>query len=141
MSGKHFVIETHEVETMLFDWGRIVMTCTPEVTGSAGFSAGIVEMQPGQGHDRHNHPGAEELIYVISGEGEQMVEDASGNPIVYTVASGSTIYVPESRYHYTVNTGKEPMKVFVVYSPPGSEKELRQLPDFRSVPPVQQPKR
>jgi predicted TIM-barrel enzyme len=27
------------------------------------------------GHSRHNHPGAEEIIFVISGNGEQMVED------------------------------------------------------------------
>lgn len=141
VNGEKFVVEPHEVDTMLFDWGRIRITCSPEVTGTAGFSAGIVEMEPGQGHDRHNHPGAEELIYVISGEGEQMVEDESGNPMVFTVTPGCTIYVPKSRYHYTVNKGKEPMKVFVVYSPPGSEKELRKLPDFRLVPPVRQPER
>ncbi|NRF95909.1 cupin domain-containing protein [Paenibacillus frigoriresistens] len=140
MSSGNFFVQTNEVETMMFDWGRIIMTCTPEITGSSGFSAGIVEMEPGQGHDRHNHPGAEELIYVISGEGEQMVEDEEGNPIVSTVKAGCTIYVPESRFHYTVNTGKEQMKVLVVYSPPGSEKELRKLPDFRLIPPAQQPK-
>ncbi|MGO7815509.1 cupin domain-containing protein, partial [Rhizobium ruizarguesonis] len=72
-------------------------------------------------HMRHNHPGAEEIIFVISGEGEQMVEDETGNPITQKVASGCTIYVPESRFNSTKNTGGGPMLLFVVYSPAGPE--------------------
>lgn len=135
MSKSPYFIEENEVETMGFDWGRFTVTCSPEVNGAKGFSAGFVTMGPRQGHTRHNHPGAEEIIVVLSGSGEQMVEDDDGNPIVRTVGPGCTIYVPADRYHYTVNTGAEPMKVFVVYSPPGSERALRDLPDFRLLPP------
>ncbi|WP_314000686.1 cupin domain-containing protein [uncultured Paenibacillus sp.] len=141
MGNRNFFVEPKDVETMTFDWGSFKVTCSPEVNGASGFSAGIVEMLPGGGHDRHNHPGAEEIIYVLAGEGEQMVEDEDGNPIVSTVTAGCTIYVPESRYHYTVNTGKDPMRVFVVYSPAGSERELRKLPDCRIVPAEQSPAR
>jgi len=34
---------------------------------------------------KHNHPGVEEIIYVISGEGEQMV---AGNPVNCAVTAG-----------------------------------------------------
>ena len=124
-----------EVNTFAFDWGRLALTVAPEVNGAERFSGGVVDLAAGQGHARHNHPGAEEIIFVISGTGEQMVEDEAGNPVVRQVGPGCTIYVPESRYHSTLNTGSGPMQLFVVYSPAGPERALRDLPDFRLVPP------
>ena len=105
------------------------------MNGSERFSGGVVDLPSGKGHARHNHPGAEEIIFVISGHGEQMVEDGKGNPVVAKVGPGCTIYVPESRFHSTLNTGGQPMQLFVVYSPAGPELALRDLPDFRLLPP------
>ena len=124
-----------DVSAFGFDWGRLALTVAPEVNGAERFSGGVVDLGAGQGHSRHNHPGSEEIIFVISGNGEQMVEDESGNPIVEQVGPGCTIYVPESRYHSTLNTGGGPMQLFVVYTPAGPEVALRDLPDFRLVPP------
>lgn len=81
MGKQRYFVEPRHVETMRFDWGSFKVTCSPEVNGASRFSAGIVEMEPGKGHERHNHPGAEEIIFVISGQGEQMVEDEDGNPV------------------------------------------------------------
>jgi oxalate decarboxylase/phosphoglucose isomerase-like protein (cupin superfamily) len=105
----------------------------PDVNGAVRFSGGVVDLGVGQGHARHNHPGAEEIIFVISGTGEQMVEDEHGSPVIREVGPGCTIYVPESRFHSTLNTGEGPMQLFVVYSPAGPELALRELPDFRLV--------
>lgn len=123
-----------EADGFVFDWGRLALTVAPEVNGAERFSGGVVDLQKGQGHARHNHPGAEEIIFVISGEGQQMVEDEKGNPVVRKVGPGCTIYVPESRFHSTTNTGDGPMQLFVVYSPAGPEVALRDLPDFRLEP-------
>ena len=123
-----------DVSAFGFDWGRLALTVAPEVNGAERFSGGVVDVKPGQGHARHNHPGAEEIIFVISGTGEQMVEDESGNPVTRQVGPGCTVYVPESRYHSTLNTGSEPMQLFVVYSPAGPELALRDQPDFRLIP-------
>ena len=123
-----------DVSAFGFDWGRLALTVAPEVNGAERFSGGVVDVKPGQGHARHNHPGAEEIIFVISGTGEQMVEDENGNPVTRQVGPGCTVYVPESRYHSTLNTGSEPMQLFVVYSPAGPELALRELPDFRIIP-------
>jgi oxalate decarboxylase/phosphoglucose isomerase-like protein (cupin superfamily) len=60
---------------------------------------GVVDLPSGQGHSRHNHPGSEEIIFVIFGDGEQMVEDEAGTPIVQVVGPGCTVYVPDGRYH------------------------------------------
>lgn len=131
---KHFIYPT-DVEAFGFDWGRLALTVGPGVNGAERFSAGVVDVKPGEGHARHNHPGAEEIIFVVSGTGEQMVEDEAGNPVSREVGPGCTIHVPESRYHSTLNTGATPMRLFVVYSPAGPEEALREQPDFRLVPP------
>ena len=134
MSENNFV-DPKAVPTFGFDWGKLTVTVGPEVNGATQFSGGVVDLPAGKGHTRHNHPGAEEIIFVISGTGEQMVEDPAGNPIVRQVGPGSTVFVPESRFHSTLNTGSGPMQLFVVYSPAGPEEALRELPDFRLLPP------
>jgi oxalate decarboxylase/phosphoglucose isomerase-like protein (cupin superfamily) len=132
--GRYFIYPG-EAGAFGFDWGRLSLTVAPDVNGATTFSAGVVDLPPGQGHSRHNHPGSEEIIFVISGDGEQMVEDETGKPITMKVGPGCTIFVPDSRFHATLNTGAGPMQLFVVYSPAGPERLLRELPDFREIPP------
>jgi oxalate decarboxylase/phosphoglucose isomerase-like protein (cupin superfamily) len=127
----NYFVYADDVDAFGFDWGKLALTVGPETNGAQRFSGGLVEVKPGQGHARHNHPGAEEIILVISGTGEQMVEDEDGNPVTQKVGPGCTVYVPESRYHSTLNTGADTMRLFVVYSPAGPELALRDLPDFR----------
>jgi oxalate decarboxylase/phosphoglucose isomerase-like protein (cupin superfamily) len=134
MPKERYFIEADDVETLTFDWGKISIMVSPEASGAQAFSAGIVVMEPKGGHSRHNHPGAEEIIHVISGRGTQMVEDKNGVPITREIGPGSSVYVPASRYHSTVNTGSETMTVYVVYSPVGSEKILRTLPGCQIFP-------
>lgn len=81
MSKERNFLYAGDVDTFAFDWGRLALTVAPETNGATRFSGGIVDLGAGQGHARHNHPGAEEIIFVISGNGEQMVEDPDGNPI------------------------------------------------------------
>jgi oxalate decarboxylase/phosphoglucose isomerase-like protein (cupin superfamily) len=119
---------------MQFDWGFIKW-----ITGGAQEvpempTAGIVVLLPGRGHDRHHHPESHELLYVVSGRGEQMVEGPSGEPITRAVHSGDAIRIPRGVYHSTVNTGWEPMRVLALYAPSGAENALREMPGFRSIP-------
>lgn len=132
--GENIFVYPRDVDAFGFAWGRLALTVGPEVNGAQQFSGGVVDLPPGQGHARHNHPGAEEIIFVISGEGEQMVETPEGEPVTQKVGPGCTVFVPESRYHSTLNTSSGPMQLFVVYSPAGPELGLRELPDFRIIP-------
>jgi oxalate decarboxylase/phosphoglucose isomerase-like protein (cupin superfamily) len=135
MADNYFVYPGN-VAKFGFDWGQLALTVGPEVNGAKAFSGGVVDLPSGQGHSRHNHSGSEEIIFVIAGDGEQMVEDERGHPIVAKVKPGCTIFVPESRFHSTLNTGAGPMQLFVVYSPAGPEKLLRELPDFHLIEPA-----
>lgn len=131
---ERFFVSPADVETLVFDWGRISFTVSPAASGARNFSGGVVTLQPGGGHARHNHPGAEEIIHIISGRGTQMVEDANGKPVTSEIGAGTSVFVPESRFHSTTNTSSEPMVIYVVYSPAGSEEILKTLPGCRIEP-------
>ncbi|MDW4498918.1 cupin domain-containing protein [Sulfitobacter sp. D35] len=123
-----------DVDAFGFDWGQLSVTLGPKINGAQQFSAAVVTVPPGQGHARHNHPGSEEIIFILKGEGEQMVEDEDGVPHTETVRAGCTVFIPESRFHSTLNTGDEEMQIFVVYAPAGPEELLKELPDFHLIP-------
>jgi oxalate decarboxylase/phosphoglucose isomerase-like protein (cupin superfamily) len=128
MTGQRFV-KPDDVETQLFDWGTIKWMSEPRVTDAQKFSAGVVLLSPGKGHTRHNHPGVEEILYVVSGTGRQMVEDAEGRPVYQQVSAGDMVHIPADVYHETVNTGWEAMKLIAIYAPHGPEAFLRGLAD------------
>jgi oxalate decarboxylase/phosphoglucose isomerase-like protein (cupin superfamily) len=123
-SGRGYVVYGDDVESLVFEWGTLKFLSEPAVTGAQRFSFGMVILAPGKGHERHNHPGVDEIIFVVSGEGDQMIDDQP--PI--RVRPGASIYIPADVYHSTVNTGWEPLRLLVVYAPAGPERLLRDLP-------------
>ena len=120
-----------DVETLAFDWGMVRMLSEPQVTGARRHSFGMAEVLPGGGHERHNHPGAEEIIYVLSGEGEQMVDD---QPPVH-IGPGACVFIPDGVYHSTLNTGNEALRLLIIYAPAGPEQMLRDIPGCRVLAP------
>ena len=138
-------IDPNDVETLVFDWGSIKWLSEPKVTGTGRFTAGVVVLEPGKGHERHNHPGVEEILYVISGAGEQMVEVSDGNGETQEerreVSAGTLIHIPPDVFHETMNTGWEPLKLMAIYAPPGPEDVLRGIPGVQVFPAGETPKR
>ncbi|MEW9550574.1 cupin domain-containing protein [Nonomuraea sp. NPDC050783] len=114
------------VPTMAFDWGSIKWFVTPSAVPGAASTLGEVIVNPGKGHARHNHPDAEEIIYVISGEGRQTVGDGAEFPI----REGDTVHIPTGVYHSTYNTTWRPLRLIVTYTPGGAEKALEAAPDL-----------
>jgi oxalate decarboxylase/phosphoglucose isomerase-like protein (cupin superfamily) len=115
--------------TQTFAWGAIKWFVAPGTTTGAEMSVGEVVLLPGQGHARHNHPGSEEVLYVLSGEGEQMLGDEKP----FSVKAGDVIYVPTAMFHSTMNTGWSPLRLLAIYNPGGPEKDLEGLPDFNEL--------
>ncbi len=128
--GSGYIVYGEDVDTLAFDWGTIKILSEPAVTGAQRMSFGMVVLAPGKGHERHNHPEADEIIFVMSGEGEQMIDD---EPPVH-VRPGASIYIPQGVYHSTVNTGWEPLRLLIVYTPPGPERVLREIPGCEVIP-------
>lgn len=123
-------IDPNQVSTHSFDWGVIKWLITPKQTEQANVTFGEVILLPEKGHDRHNHPDAEEILYVLSGEGEQMINDEEPFPI----KAGDVLYIPKGVYHSTKNTSWEPLRLLAFYNPGGAEEALQALPDFKEIP-------
>ncbi len=128
--GRCKITRKDDVDQLEFDWGKLNFLSDEPTTGATSFSFGVVELAVGKGHTRHNHPGVDEIIYVVSGEGDQMLDDQE--PL--RVKAGDSIWIPKDIYHSTINQGKEPMKLIVVYSPGGPEQLLRQDPSVKIIP-------
>lgn len=120
------LVSPDRVTTMTFDWGSIKWFVTPSLIPGAGSTLGEVIVNPGKGHARHNHPNAEEVIYVISGEATQMVDD--GEP--FPIKEGDTVHIPAGAYHSTFNSTWRPLRLIVTYTPGGEEKALEGAPDY-----------
>lgn len=130
--GTGYITYGEDVDSLVFDWGTVKILSEPQVTEAERFSFGMVVLESGKGHERHNHPGSEEIIFVMSGEGQQMVDD---QPPV-KVRPGASIYIPADIYHSTLNTGWEPMRLLVVYAPAGPERILRDIPGCKVISPA-----
>jgi oxalate decarboxylase/phosphoglucose isomerase-like protein (cupin superfamily) len=129
-----------ETETIVADWVTAKVMCDPKVNGG-GMSAVSLFFDPGQGHARHNHPNNEQIIFVISGEAEMMVENEDGISVTEKIVPGSTVFIPRGAYHSTFNTGWEPVRILAVYSPPGPEAAMHDGEEFTVLPPGAVPRR
>ena len=127
-------VEEADVETLVFDWGKLRWLSEPVVTGAEKFSAGVVEVQPGKGHDRHNHPGCEEILYVLAGQGRQTVESSNGHQ-QREIRAGVLVHIPPGVYHSTFNHGDTTLRVLAIYAPPGPEAALRGMDGVLIEPP------
>jgi oxalate decarboxylase/phosphoglucose isomerase-like protein (cupin superfamily) len=129
------LVDPAALPTMSFDWGVIKPLVSTDNTEDPDVSLMHVVLLPGQGHERHNHPDSDEILYILSGQGEQMVDDSQTFP----VSAGQAVWIPKGQFHSTVNTGWEPLTLLAVYAPAGAEQALKGLPDYRELSPGEAP--
>jgi oxalate decarboxylase/phosphoglucose isomerase-like protein (cupin superfamily) len=72
------LVDPASLPTMSFDWGLIKPLVAADNTEGTAVSLVHVVLLPGQGHERHNHPDADEVLYVLAGEGEQAIYAPAG---------------------------------------------------------------
>lgn len=85
---------------------------TPELTGSEQLIAVRVEVEPGNGHPFHRHPTMDEMIYVLSGKGEQWLEEDTR-----MLGKDEAVFIPKGKVHAIYNTGNEPLIFLAILSP------------------------
>ena len=73
MKNPPVAVSPHEVESIVSDWVVGKILSEPAITGVNSLSAVSIYFDPGQGHTRHNHAEADQLIFIISGEAEMMI--------------------------------------------------------------------
>lgn len=134
MSTDTIALHPHDLETHISNWVTAKVLCEPAVFPTTSMGAVSIFFDPGQGHFRHKHLDAEQIIFVISGEAEMMIEHVEGEPRYETIRAGSLVHIPKGAYHSTMNKGWEPVRILAVYHPPGPEAGMRSSDDFTAVP-------
>ncbi len=117
------------IPTMTFGWGSIKWHVSPRSIDDATLTFGEVIVNANEGHAPHEHPEADEVVYVIEGSGRQTVGDDA-----FEIAAGDAVWIPRGTEHSTYNTGWQPLRLVVTYTPGGEEAGLTQLPDYRELP-------
>jgi quercetin dioxygenase-like cupin family protein len=87
-------------------------------TGSAEVVFNMTEFSPGKTHGLHRHPNAEEVLYVLQGEGLHLSE---GGPV--RQRAGEVIFIPRGEWHGFANDSAVPTTVIAVFGGVGSYEE------------------
>ena len=128
-------VSPNEVESIVSDWVVGKILSEPAITGVSSMSAVSIYFDPGQGHTRHQHADADQLIFVISGEAEMMIEFTEGQPEYRSIRAGDLVTIPKNAFHSTMNNSWEPVKILAVYSPAGVESGMRSAASFKVLAP------
>ena len=87
----------------------------------AGLSVGMTILPPGNSSSYHAHEGEAETWIIVSGEGEVVVDDERTR-----VGPETVVYLPRNSRHQIVNAGREALRMFWIYTPPGGERAVLQ---------------
>ncbi|WP_208722239.1 cupin domain-containing protein [Rhodococcus qingshengii] len=84
-----------------------------DTVGAKNIEISIGEIEPGGSAEYHAHHPIEQVVYVIEGEGEGMIDGQTA-----TFRTGDWIFVPAGAFHGFTATGQTPARLLVIYSPP-----------------------
>jgi quercetin dioxygenase-like cupin family protein len=94
------------------EWGNMGWLSHPPLTKNKNLSVIDAVLNPGEGHDFHRHPDQEEVIYCISGEIEQWVEQEK-----QILGPGDAVYIDADVVHASFNVGTEPAHFIAILGP------------------------
>ena len=75
----------------------------------------MMSIEPGDDIGEETHD-ADQTTFFVSGDGQAVVDGHSTK-----VGPNHLIVIPKGAKHNIVNKGKEPLKLFTVYSPPAED--------------------
>ena len=94
-----------------YDWGTFAAISSP-ADGAERIMTVEATFLPGKSHAFHRHPNQEEVIYVLSGEIEQWVEDERR-----TLCAGDAVVIPAAVVHASYNVSDGEAKIIAILSP------------------------
>jgi quercetin dioxygenase-like cupin family protein len=109
--------------------GKIRVLCSRDTPNVRVVSVDIYEQEipPGSRSAKHWHM-ADEVAYVISGQGESLQWEVEAEiaeryyariakePTTWSFKADDTLYVPQNHVHQYVNTGDEPLRLLVAHN-------------------------
>jgi mannose-6-phosphate isomerase-like protein (cupin superfamily) len=79
----------------------------------------LMSLKPGEDIGEETHKDTDQFFRVDSGKGQVIINDKS-----HDIKDGFAIVIPQGAKHNVVNTGKEPLKIYSIYSPPHHQKDV-----------------
>jgi mannose-6-phosphate isomerase-like protein (cupin superfamily) len=72
-------------------------------------------LQPGEttGGPNNRHPTSDQWLYVVSGEGEAIIDGER-----HSLPAGTLLLIEAGEAHEILNVGAEPLTTFNIYAPP-----------------------
>lgn len=102
--------------------GRVLSIKATPVNGtSSRMAIGMAVLPAGHSTPPHEHE-AEELATVLSGSGAITIDE-----VEYPVRAGSVVLTPSGSHHVTTAGPDQPLVIWWVYAPAGSEERWRKL--------------
>lgn len=89
---------------------------SPETVGSKSVEVLLGTIEPGQGAQRHAHPGIEQVCYLLEGEA---IAELDG--VEQHMKPGDCCFFPADVPHTFTVVGDTPARLLVVYTPPYEE--------------------
>lgn len=85
--------------------------------GARELMFGLTSIAVGGGSPMHRHPNCEEVLHLLEGEIDQVVEGGRR----FRMGAGDTITIPRDRRHRAINVGDKPAVMIVAFSSPERE--------------------
>jgi quercetin dioxygenase-like cupin family protein len=109
--SSRFVSAT-DVDRESLPWGQLGWFSRPANTGASQLVVIEVDLMPGHGHNFHTHPDQEEMLYVVSGEVQQWIEQA---PRV--LRAGDAVFIQKGVVHASFNISERAARFLAILGP------------------------
>lgn len=93
-----------------FPWGEAIWLTEPDERTMSRVTAGLITFYPFSSQPEHSHRREEQVLYIVSGRGEQIVDG-----VRYPITSGSYFHIRPHSRHVVVNNSAEDLRVLVIY--------------------------
>ncbi|HWR37881.1 MAG TPA: histidine kinase [Patescibacteria group bacterium] len=108
-------------KTQFFEWGSILWFVEPGNLDMERLSVGLVTFYPNTTQTDHLHAGDEQVIYVVSGQGQQMIDGQTS-----VIKPGHIQHISPYTRHSMINNSDEELKLIIVYTPSKFQQLLSQ---------------
>ena len=102
--------------------GAVTILVDPKNSGETSFCVLVQTLDPGAMVPPHHHENAEQVLFVVSGQGTITLADRQ-----LEASPGATVHVPKGTRHGISNSGGAPLQILEATSPPGFQEIFREM--------------
>ena len=113
-----------QVPTERYGEAHIQWLASAAASGARELMFGLTTIDVGGGSPMHRHPNCEEVLHMLDGEIDQLVEGGRA----FRMGAGDTITIPRNLRHRAINVGHTPAVMIVAFSSPCRETIVEETP-------------